>query len=325
MGSDRTGCTRGPRTPALKSHVETAIRTLSRTTKKHLGTAKSATIALAASLVLSACSSDITPASEQSGASGGTAGQKAGVLDQPITHIHGVARDPITQSVVMATHEGAFERRDGGWYGRGDVVDLMGFAIAPDGTWFASGHPGFDTDLPQPVGLIASTDRGQTWQTLSRGGESDFHVLAVGPAGVLGFDGTLRASADGTRWDEASIPAPPVDLAVNRATGAVLATTEQGLLQSTDDLATWAPLDPPESVVLVDWVDEETIVATTAANRVLLSHDAGQSWEAGSPLSVEVQALGAHLLPSGKTEILVATQNGLLKSLDFGSTFVQVP
>ncbi|ANS79502.1 hypothetical protein SGUI_2106 [Serinicoccus hydrothermalis] len=38
-----------------------------------------------------------------------------------------------------------------------------------------------------------------------------------------------------------------------------------------------------------------------------------------------MQALGAHLLPSGKTEILVATQNGVLKSLDFGSTFVQVP
>lgn len=171
--------------------------------------------------------------SQQPATSAPGSGPAAEGLDQPITHIHGVARDPATDRVVIATHEGAFERRDGAWYGLGDVIDLMGFAITPDGTWFASGHPGLETDLPEPVGLIASTDRGQTWQVLSRGGESDFHALAAGPGGILGFDGTLRASTDGARWEEVSIPAPPFDLSIEETSfppdrGGLAATRRPG-------------------------------------------------------------------------------------------------
>lgn len=246
-------------------------------------------------------------------------------MDQPITHIHGVARDPATDRVVIATHEGAFERRDGAWYALGDVIDLMGFAIAPDGTWFASGHPGIETDLPEPVGLIASTDRGQTWQVISRGGESDFHALAAGPAGVLGFDGTLRASADGVRWEEVSIPAPPFALSVEETSGAVLATTEHGLVQSSDDAATWTALEPPELVALVDWVDEDRIVGATVEGRVVTSEDSGRSWKAGPALPEQVQAMSAQPLPTGETEILIATHEGVLSSLDGGATFTALP
>lgn len=270
---------------------------------------------------LSACSAATQPPATSAPGSGTV----AQALDQPITHIHGVARDPATDRVVIATHEGAFERRDGAWYALGDVIDLMGFAIAPDGTWFASGHPGIETDLPEPVGLIASTDRGQTWQVISRGGESDFHALAAGPAGVLGFDGTLRASADGVRWEEVSIPAPPFALSVEETSGAVLATTEHGLVQSTDDAATWTALEPPELVALVDWVDEDRIVGATVEGRVVTSEDSGRSWKAGPALPEQVQAMSAQPLPTGEMEILIATHEGVLSSLDGGATFTALP
>ena len=55
----------------------------------------------------------------------------------------------------------------------------MGFTVAGPGHYYASGHPGTATDLPQPVGLIESRDGGRTWAVLSRGGQSDFHALTT--------------------------------------------------------------------------------------------------------------------------------------------------
>lgn len=279
-----------------------------------------ATALLAVAGLLSACSGG-TPGSPD-GADGDAVGGAVGeFLDRPITHIHDIVRDPATGGVVIATHEGAFERRDGAWHPMGDVIDLMGFTIAPDGTWFASGHPGIESDLPQPVGLIASTDRGGTWQVLSRGGESDFHALTSGPSGILGFDGTLRASTDGSTWQDVSIPAPPFALALEPTSGDALATTEEGLLHSTDAGATWTQLQPPALVALVDWADESTIVGATVDGRVATSEDSGGTWTLGPARASQVQAMSAHRLPTGEVEILIASDGDVLTSVDGGATF----
>lgn len=283
-----------------------------------------ATILVVVAGLLSACSGG-TPGSPEGAAGSAASGSVSEVLDQPITHIHGVVRDPASESVVIATHEGAFERRDGAWFAVGDVIDLMGFTIASDGTWFASGHPSIETDLPQPVGLIVSTDRGQTWQVLSRGGESDFHALTSGPSGILGFDGALRASSDGTTWEDVPIPAAPFALSVEPTSGAALATTEQGLLHSTDEGATWTPLQPPALVALVDWADESTIVGATVDGRLATSEDSGRTWTAGPALEVPVRAMSAQRLPSGQMEVLIASDEDVLTSVDGGSTFNPLP
>ena len=62
---------------------------------------------------------------------------------------------------------GLFRHVNGELVQNGQVIDLMGFAVAPDGTYYASGHPGAGVDLPQPVGLITSTDAGRTWRVAS--------------------------------------------------------------------------------------------------------------------------------------------------------------
>ncbi len=48
------------------------------------------------------------------------------------------------------------------------MIDLMGFTVAGPGRYLASGHPGLHVDLPQPVGLIETTDGGVTWTPVSR-------------------------------------------------------------------------------------------------------------------------------------------------------------
>lgn len=270
-----------------------------------------------ASALLAACSPG-TPPTSTTGSAGG-----AGSSRDPaptITHIHGVVRDPGTGAVVLATHEGAYHREGSQWVAAGAVIDLMGFAVAPDGTFLASGHPDPGLDLPQPLGLASSTDGGRTWSVESRGGQSDFHALAAGPAGIIGFDGTLRISADRKTWTDLAIPAPPHSLAISPVSGVILAPTEQGLLRSSDNGRTWTTLDPPALVALIAWADDRTIAGITLAGRVVTSADAGATWASGSTPLVQVTALAASRNGNGPVEILIASGTSVLMSTDGGNT-----
>src|SRR5690625_7411974 len=55
----------------------------------------------------------------------------------------------------------------------------MGFAAVDKG-FYSSGHPGDDSNLPNPIGLQRSFDGGKTLKKIAFEGESDFHVMAVG-------------------------------------------------------------------------------------------------------------------------------------------------
>lgn len=59
------------------------------------------------------------------------------------------------------------------------VNDYMGYSAVDDG-FYSSGHPGPGSNLVNPLGLIRSTDEGQTFTTLDFKGESDFHLMSVG-------------------------------------------------------------------------------------------------------------------------------------------------
>src|SRR5664280_3442435 len=132
-----------------------------------------------------------------------------------------------------ATHDGLYTGTVSGWIKVSPSIDLMEFAVAADGTYLASGHPGPQAGLPSPAGLIRSTDGGTTWKHLSRGGQSDFHALGAGTGLIAAFDGKLRLSTNGTDWTEAKIPADPYSLAVNTAGDHLIATTGDGTFTSS--------------------------------------------------------------------------------------------
>ncbi|WP_241038533.1 F510_1955 family glycosylhydrolase [Blastococcus litoris] len=236
-------------------------------------------------------------------------------------HIHGVAIDPSGDRVLLATHDGLFEVGDDGDTTHiGPVIDLMGFAVRGPDHFVASGHPGPDVDLPQPVGLIESTDGGRTWRELSRQGQSDFHALTVGEAGVLGYDGTLVRSADGHEWEELTIPAQPASLAASPDGRSVLATTQQGLLRSPDGGASWNPVDGAPLLQIVDWADAISVVGVDPSGQVWRSADAGATWYEGPRLGAAPQAIAASL-EQGSWRILVVTTTALLESVDGGQVF----
>ena len=231
----------------------------------------------------------------------------------PSAHVHAIARDPGSGRLVVAAHDGVYVY-DGSTPERvGPVIDLMGFTVAGPGHYYASGHPGTATDLPEPVGLIESRDGGATWTVLSRGGQSDFHALTTAGEAVVGFDGALRTTADGRRWTDGRLEAAPRTLAGSSDGSTVLATTAQGLMRSTDGGATWQRTDQAPLLLLAAFGEGDTVVGLTPQGQVHTSTDAGRTWQASQLLAPDAQALHA----SGKgedLEILVASGRTILAS-----------
>ncbi|MGY2082473.1 F510_1955 family glycosylhydrolase [Blastococcus sp. SYSU DS0539] len=274
-------------------------------------------VLLAAALLLTACAPGT---SESAATSSMSAPAPASVA---VSHVHGAGIDPADGSLFLATHEGLLQVTAGGEVTLvSPVMDLMGFTVAGAGHFVASGHPGPDVDLPQPMGLIESTDGGRTWSPVSRQGESDFHALTTSAAGVLGYDGTLVRSSDGRTWEQLAIPAEPHTLTASPDGQLVLATTARGLLRSTDAGRTWAPVAGAPLLQVVDWAGAGTDVAGVDPSGVVwTSSDAGVTWQQGAGLGSAPQAVTLAGTDVGGSRIVVATGRALVESVDGGLTF----
>ena len=243
----------------------------------------------------------------------------------PSTHVHGISRDPGSGKVNLATHTGLFVMQpNASWQRVGPEVDLMGFAVSGPGTFYASGHPAAGVDMPQPVGLIKSTDAGATWTVLSRGGQSDFHALTASSKGVMGFDDALRATPDGTTWSEGDPKVQPRSLAAAPDGSQVLATTEQGLLSSTDGGGIWAKVAGAPLLLLTAWADSKTVVGVTPEGALALSTDAARTWLPAAGTAPKPTAVSASRDKAGVLEILVVTETAVLQSRDNGATFTDL-
>jgi hypothetical protein len=239
----------------------------------------------------------------------------------PSAHVHGVAVNPGDGLVYLATHDGLFRYDAAGPTRVGPVIDLMGFTVAGPDTFYASGHPGPGVDLPDPVGLLRSTDAGKTWTPLSMQGRSDFHALVASGGGVVGYDGVLRTSRDGTTWRELPAPVSPHSLAASPDGTVLLATTEEGLRRSADAGASWATVASAPLLLVVGWAGGDTVTGVTPDGTVAVSTDAGATWRERGRVDGAPQALGASIAKSGGVRVLVVTDTAVLDSADGGVSF----
>lgn len=159
--------------------------------------------------------------------------------DSSVGHIHGLGVDPADGFLYVATHHGLF-RVDGDseptrvadrWQ------DTMAFTITGPRRFLASGHPDVREDLPSQLGLIESTDAGQTWRPVALQGEADFHLLEQAQGILYAYDATsgeLLATEDRKSFDPV-VRAPLVSLAPDPDDpSSLLATTSRAELVSID-------------------------------------------------------------------------------------------
>lgn len=174
-------------------------------------------------------------------------------------HLHGLGVDPADGTLYAAGHLGVFRLGPTGAVRIADrYQDTMGFTVTDPRTFLASGHPSpTDPTATSPqLGLIRSADTGQTWTTVSAGGDAGFHSLQQAGPTLYGLDSQtsqIWASKDGGATWERRAKIPGGDLAAHAgAPQEVWATTRDGLLHSTDGGATFesvpgAPPWPPWS------------------------------------------------------------------------------
>jgi hypothetical protein len=235
-----------------------------------------------------------------------------------MAHVHGLAVDPADGQLLAGSHFGAFRVGVGEVEQFGPTQDFMGFSVAGPGHYLASGHPGAGQDGPGNLGLIESTDSGESWETVSLEGKADFHTLKARHGRVYGHSGgQLMVSEDKKTWDERGSIAL-ADLAVSpEDPEMILVTTQQGLGVSSDGGRRFQALPGTPVLVLLAWTEDGTVVGVDPNGGVQVSDDAGRTWVERGNAGGQPAALTAD-----GDDVFVATSDGkVVESSDGGATF----
>lgn len=237
-----------------------------------------------------------------------------------LEHVHGLGVDPGDGQLYAGTHEGLIRLDDTGNATRvaDRVQDFMGFTVVGPGHYLASGHPGPGQDGPPALGLIESTDAGETWQTLSLAGEADFHALEASAGRIYGSNaGQLLTSDDGVRW-EARASLGLADVAVDPENpDGLLATTEQGLARSTDGGRSFSLLPGAPLLLLVSWPLDGQVSGVAPDGTVWQSSDGGTTWQQRGQVPGQPEAMTA----SEDTIFVAVTGGTVVRSDDGGVSF----
>jgi len=263
---------------------------------------------------------------------GGETFSGAPAADPGPVHVHGLGVNPADGALFIATHTGLYrveadERRAERIGGR--YQDTMGFTIVGPNRFLGSGHPDLnearEKNLPSLLGLIESTDSGETWQPISLLGEADFHVLRFAGERVYGYDSSndrLLVSDDrGRSWEQLQNPGPLVDLAVApRSSRRIVATSagglEEGLFESRDGGESWQQVS--EALGLLAWPTGGHLYLVAGGGQVFASRDGGRRLEHQG----EIGGQPAALVAEGPRELYVALHDGTIKrSTDGGATW----
>ena len=246
-----------------------------------------------------------------------------------LEHVHGLGLDPADGVLYAATHYGVWRIPDEGAATRvaDRFQDTMGFTVVGPGTFLGSGHPDFrmDPDLPTRLGLIRSEDAGETWESLSLGGEADFHVLRAVHGKVYGWEaGTGRVMVsgdDGATWD-ARGAVDLRDLAVSPAEpDTLLATTGTGPLRSEDGGRTWVPVAAAPVLVVLAWASPDSLYGVGPDGAVHHSADGGITWLARGHVGGEPEALAVARHDGAEFLLVAVSETGILSSSDGGASF----
>lgn len=266
-----------------------------------------ATCAAICALVLTGCAS---PTDQKPAAPG----------ESVFGHVHGVGLNPGDDRVYVASHHGVFRLDDGAPTLVADrAQDTMGFTIAGPDQFLASGHPAPGSTDPNPLGLIASTDRATTWSPLSLAGSSDLHAIDTAGSTIhaYGADGQILSSTSGGRSWDVLARGQFIDIASDpSAPDRLLATTETATLVTIVAGTNPTTVEGAPQMVFIDRTSAGEIVGVGPTGAVFVSADDGATWQETSSLNSRPEALSVR---SGTW--FAATEDGLFQSPDAGGAW----
>ncbi|MBA3469508.1 MAG: hypothetical protein H0T53_07660 [Herpetosiphonaceae bacterium] len=255
-----------------------------------------------------------------------------------IPHIHGIGFSGDGQTVVVAAHEGTRTLTNGVWQiPAGPAHDYMGFTASDDG-FYSSGHPAIGSPLPNPLGLLKSTDGGATVINLTALGERDFHVMGVGYSSHIIYvfnpspTGSIPAGIAVSRDDGKTWAAAPVSGLTTVPNAIAVHPTDARIVAFATNDGMWLSTDGGQSVSRLPYS-----AATTAAT---FSVQDGRLWYGGNDLAVYDLATqtrtavalpspqGSHTLgaiavnPVQANDIVIGTyERNIYRSADSGGTW----
>ena len=249
-------------------------------------------------------------------------------VETGVVHVHGLGVDPGDGVLYAATHSGLFRVPEQGKAQRvaNRAQDTMGFSIVGPGQFIGSGHPDFREDDVRPplLGLIESDDRGETWDRISLHGEADFHALHAAHGNVYGYDSTSQTfmvSRDRKEWDRRS-KLPMADFAVDPDDpDTLLATTQQGVVRSTDGGRKWTPVAGSPTLVVLAWSENGALYGVTPDGTVQRSEDGGTTWGERGSVGGQPEAMTVDVRDGNETLYVAASDRGIVASADQGRTF----
>ncbi|OXS54954.1 hypothetical protein B1A99_24545 [Cohnella sp. CIP 111063] len=221
--------------------------------------------------VLSACTSSAAPDS--------------------IEHMHGLAFSNYGKEVWIPAHEGIVVYREGKWSNApGEQHDYMGFSNTSNG-FYSSGHPASGSDLPNPLGLIKSTDGGKTIETLALSGEVDFHGLTAGyrshtlyvfnssPNALMPTPGFYSSTDEAETWKQSAfkgVTGQPVAFAADPDdAGTVSVATDQGLFQSRDFGNTFEKLTFDLRIAAINYAVSGELLVSSLDGKLMMQSEEG--------------------------------------------------
>ncbi|MEH6908130.1 F510_1955 family glycosylhydrolase [Neobacillus drentensis] len=293
---------------------------------------------LSLSLILSACGSteDSKIAPVKSG--------------KTIEDIHGVgvSNDGTT---YVATHEGLFSTKNVGktWSKVGQSSDdFMGFHLRSDGTMMTSGHPGQDSEYPNPMGILVSKDKGLSWKEVEYVGKIDFHLLTTyhhDPKIIYGLNqmgtgqygaGIYKSLDGGEKWAKVEPKGLPGDLmkvysllVLPENKDTLLAGTENGVMISKDGGENWNVFDETRLITAMTLMPNGKDIIGYSINNmvsgVMISQDKGESWTSIGLDLGEDAASSISVNQKDEKQIAVSTfSTSLFETKDGGQKWDQI-
>ncbi len=234
-----------------------------------------------------------------------------------VSHIHDVK--VFGDRVLLNTHEGLYEYIAANFMKKisNDDFDVMGLATYGR-TLYSSGHPGAKSNLPNPIGLLSSTDGGKSWKKVSLQGEVDFHMLEVGKSDIYGADsgsGQLMYSSDrGKKWRKLGENKYSDIAVLGTKSGSALALASGKLLRTTNAFKTTTSIKSSMKWSSVEIVG--TTLYASSGKAIYRSVDNGKIWKKIATLSTAIGSISVN----AKVFVAVTTE-AIFVSRDGGKSF----